>query len=477
MAAIVSPKLDRQSLMQPVDFSLPTLSEGGSRDDPVVRSMESSLSPYRYLDSSEPSLERTIAEHLGCDSASRLTLVQLLAEDLPPLHRDCRLSVCIPAAAHEEENYIRQTIEAFRSQTAPRDTWEIVLYLNHPFTDAAGNGISPDATMNELEKVRSENPDIHIHYFYLPMPREIATIGQARRLLHDVVALRSLTRDSDAKDHLMLRTDADIHSLSPQLIERYIEGFEAAPNLYGLAGTLSHPLGARRANPVLHFGAELVKCLVNFEQRENLCTYSAGANLAFRLSAYIKVGGFNVQRTMGEDIEFDARLQAGQWFFKKYLPQFASRHAVGIERKFEDVEIVVSSRRAQRASESGHASIEQWSIAETEFGVENRDVRRWKEEPHTCGAEVLNDPDLPRRLEIELNNTIDFFNTDRTRLGFWKTAAVLENEMGLVFGGGETWPIDYDKIGQVLPERASIRNIDEVLARLKSELFKDEQPS
>lgn len=465
------PRLERFDT--PLDFRVPRLSAdtelGG---DPIARSLDSVCGPCHYESPDQEFRNRGIADHLGNDRSSRLALVEMLAESIPPLKPECRLSVCIPVAAHEEENHIRKALEAFRSQTAARDTWEIVLYLNHPFADAQGNSILPDATVQEVEEFIAENSDMNIHCFYLPIPREFATIGQVRRILHDVVALRYLMRNSAAEDHYMLRTDADILSAAPKLIQEYIERLDAVPTLSGVAGSLSHSIEAQRANPALCFGGMLVEALVDYEQRETLHAFSAGANLAFRLSAYVRYGGFNVQRKMGEDVEFDEGLQETQLFFKRYMPKFGDKlNMLGIQRIGDAADLVVSARRAQKSSEAGNATIEQWSRTETAFGTNNHAIRRWMDPSVSPGPEILDDPTLPARLLVELNNTINFFTRDRTYRGFCKIVEVLEKELGLVLEQENLYPIDFDTLREPRVARVDIKNMDQLLARLKAQLF------
>lgn len=447
----------------------------------MLRSLAATCPVLGALNCHRSSLAYAISEHLGNNRDSRLDLVELLAHQIPALAPKCKLSVCIPVAAHEEEKNIRRTIEAFRCQTAPRESWEIVLYLNHPFTDAAGNQFRPDGTIDELNRAIADNPDMHIHYFYLPIPHELATIGRVRRILHDVVAFRCLQRGPAVDDHYMLRADADIHGVSPGLIKTYIERLESSKLLSGVSGSLSHPVCSERTNPALAFGATLSKVLQEYEYEESLRALSCGANLAFRLSAYLNHGGFNVRTTMGEDIEFDRALQQGQLEFKRLLRRLSPSPLVvrlrerlnllGISVLNEGAEIVVSARRAQTATENGHATIEQWSTSETAFGVDNLDIRRWEDPIVSPGPEVLDNPTLPALLTRELNRTLNFFNDERTVEKHYQLAGAIERKLGLVLEQADLWPVNFDEMGEPPVVRMVIKNMDHVLAMLRKRLF------
>src|SRR5262245_23898946 len=116
-----APRLERFD--KPLNTRLPRLHQSeGPYGDPIVRSLWAAACPRRELDE-RPSPDRLLANFLGNHFHSRFPLTREIAASLPPLGPKCRFSVCIPVAAHEEENYIRRALEAFRSQTMPQDTW------------------------------------------------------------------------------------------------------------------------------------------------------------------------------------------------------------------------------------------------------------------------------------------------------------------------------------------------------------------
>jgi hypothetical protein len=175
---------------------------------------------------------------------------------------------------------------------------------------------------------------------------------------------------------------------------------------------------------------------------------------------------------MGEDIEFDMALQEAQMFFKRYLGnRMSNLQELGIQRKPEDAEIVVSARRSQKASEAGYGTIEQWSRDESAFGVENRAIRRWENPTFSCGPEVLDDPTLPGRLNRELNSTLNFFDTEWTLENFYKLVSVIEADLGLVLEQEGLRPIDFDTLHEPREVRMAIKNMDHVIALLRKTLF------
>jgi hypothetical protein len=462
-----------QRFARDFDASLPQLIEddqfGG---DPVFRSLHAAtLPPNIYYASSFPdnNFASDVAQHLGNRSDGRFDLIQGIARELPPMKPGCRLTVCIPVAAHEEGNNIRTALEAFKSQTAKPESWEIVLYLNHPFTDRSGNMIFPDETLAEVAAVQAENPHLNIHSFYLPIPIDLATIGQIRRILHDAVTLRHLNRDGGRDDHIMLRTDADIVSVCPPMVETYIENFDTHPLVAGITGGIDYSKHVLRSYPAMHFGGLVSEALTNSSVVRAGRACSAGANLAFRVSKYVEHRGFDVKTTMGEDIDFDQRLEARALDLRRYQPERAAAVEIGILRLKEGATITVSSRRAQKAYELGLTTIQQWSCGESAFDVLNASVRDRSDPETSPGPEVLSHSELPAQLELELNSTLPYYRTKGTIAEFRELAGIVADELDLVLE-------EFGRSMNGYPHLV-IQNSGALIARLRRDLFETPESS
>ena len=77
--------------------------------------------------------------YLDSLSAEYKEKVQLLAEQAGSMSPECKLSICIPVAGHQEGENIERTLSCYLNQSADPATFEIVLFVNQPDVDATGN--------------------------------------------------------------------------------------------------------------------------------------------------------------------------------------------------------------------------------------------------------------------------------------------------------------------------------------------------
>ena len=96
--------------------------------------------------------KKEIKDYLQRQEADYLQNIERLAATTGPMGFDCKLSVCIPVAAHQEGKVIYHTLENYLNQTAKNNEFELVLFANHPDKDKNGNAVIPDETMSEISR-------------------------------------------------------------------------------------------------------------------------------------------------------------------------------------------------------------------------------------------------------------------------------------------------------------------------------------
>jgi hypothetical protein len=346
-----------------------------------------------------PKPRAEIVKHLE-ESIHKLGLpLSEFAADLPPMRRECRLSICIPVAAHEEQDYIYRTLKSFSRQTARPDSFEIILFLNHPDRRLEGEFIAPDRTAAEIKRFQSDFPGLQVHAFYRVIPRDLACIGLVRRMLTDTVLFRHRERKHAPLDHIMVSADADTCGVAKTFVEQYLRLFRQNPRIGAYAGKTDGEWPLYVKSPLLLFGERFAAAVSSYLRSvENIPLVPGGANTAFRASRYSRVGGYSPSASAGEDSILSNALRKSGRF-----PESSSIRSAG-----SGARIWTSSRRGLAAAQRGYSSIRQWTIPHTEFGTENAGIRAGRDQIQDDFEFELARPDFNMRVTSVIAQTLAF---------------------------------------------------------------------
>ena len=341
-----------------------------------------------------------IENYLKKQDKKYLKQVEDMANEMGPINPDCRLSVCIPVAGHQEGENIYQSLKNFSAQTIDKNKFEIVLFVNRPEKDKEGNIIKPDSTLSEINRFQKDYPDMSIKISDRVLPIENARIGYIRKAMNDAVLLRQYNRGKNSPELFIVSNDADNKGVSPQYIENFISKFDKDKNIDSMIGQLDWDPASYIRNPLIHIGTRLF--LYNGTQsRFNGWHYnSSGANFAFRSSIYAAVGGYDGSLPKGgEDTDFGAKITFSREGANTKKPiAYAGAKAS---------RLYTSSRRAEMAIEHGLAPIEQWDMGFSAFDDEVRKIN-WDNKGKIINYENEKEvKDLVSALEIVINRTIN----------------------------------------------------------------------
>ncbi len=338
--------------------------------------------------------------------------VTVAAGNLPPMEPQCRATICIPVAAHEEQRHIYRTLKAFSRQDVSPDTFEIVLFLNHPSAKKDGSAIGPDRTINEVVRFSQDFPDLRVRSFYSVLHPDDAKIGLIRKFLNDVVVMRHYWRGREAPEHCLIRTDADTHGVKPGYIANYLKLFDRHPNVDAFKGKLDWDWPSYLKDPALLFGTRLFMALDSFIHSTTDNIGGGGANFAIRTSRYADIGGYDPGSEMAEDVGLGVALNNMR---SGAIEHIAIRCAGAASILYTD------NRRGWAALRKGHAPVCQWHNGDTDFGAENSEIRAvpFAVEGQTF-AELLLAPEFSERVQSLIQQTFDFYAipSDPVRLAY-----------------------------------------------------------
>jgi len=338
---------------------------------------------------------KEINRYFGRQSAEYMKEVEALAQQVKPMSPDCRLSVCIPAAGHQEGENIYKTLENYLNQKADKNSFEITLLVNHPDRDKNGNPVKPDKTLKEVQRFMKNHPEMDVRLMYQKIPIEKAKIGYVRKLLDDSVLLRHHARGEKARDLIMVSNDADNKGISPEYIKNFIDKFDKNQKTDAMLGQLDWDPESYIRNPLIHVGTRLFQYM-NLQSRvKNYFIDSSGANFAMRSGIYAAVGGYSPDRPGGEDSELGEKIKRARDGAKDRVPiGFAGAR---VSRLY------TSSRRAEKSLQEGLAPIEQWDKGFSAFEDEVRKVK-WEK----IGKGInFKDKSQVERFTEELQNVIN----------------------------------------------------------------------
>jgi hypothetical protein len=308
--------------------------------------------------------KKEIKDYFARQTKEHLEIIKKLVAQAGPMSKDCKLSVCIPVAGHQEEKNIYKTLENYLNQTANKNSFEIALFVNYPDKDKSGKKINPDGTISEIKRFKKDHPEINIVVMKKIIPLEKVCIGYVRKLLNDAVLQRNIQRGNNAPDHIMLSNDADNRGVSSEYIENFIRKFRENSKIDSSMGQLDWDPESYIRNPLVHVGTRLFQYVGMQLRHKNIP--SSGANFAFRSSIYAAVNGYSNDIRLGEDVDLGRAIKASRVGAKKRKAiAFAGAR---VSRLF------TSSRRAEKAIKDGLSPVEQWSSGFSAFDDEVRKV-------------------------------------------------------------------------------------------------------
>jgi len=347
--------------------------------------------------------QEEIDEYLKSSTEDHLEILKKLSQEAGPMHKKCKLSVCIPVAGHQEGESIYSSLESYTTQTADKDSFELVLFVNHPDRDKIGATITPDETLNEIERFKKDYPEMNVRLMYEIIPRERARIGYVRKLLNDTVLMRQQERGKDAPELTIVSNDADNKGVSPEYIENFIEKFESNKDVDSYLGQLDFDPDSYIRKPLLHIGIRFYQYLDVQARSKKNHMHTPGANFAMRAKSYASVGGY-ANDVIAEDLVLGSRLALAR---KGAVNKTAT--AYGGTRTSR---LYTSSRRAEAGLKEGKAPIEMWDSG---FNATDNSVRKvnWDE---TKAQVDFDNPEQVREFSVQLQDVI---NRSIKRLSGW----------------------------------------------------------
>lgn len=311
--------------------------------------------------------KKEIKDYLARQEKTHLAYINALASEAGPMSPECRLSICIPVAGHQEEKNIYRTLENYLYQTADKKDFELVLFVNHPDKDKEGKPVIPDGTMTEIARFIKDHPEMKVALIYRVIPIEKARMGYLRKSLNDAVLRRHIDRGETAPNHVIVSNDADNKGIAREYIQNFIEKFEKHPEVDSYMGQLDWDPQSYVRNPLVHIGTRLfqyVDAQLRSTYKNNIP--SAGANFAFRSGMYAAVNGYSSDFDLAEDVDLGRAIKASRINAKnKRAIDFAGAR---VSRLF------TSSRRAEKAIKDGLSPVEQWNKGFSAFDDEVRKV-------------------------------------------------------------------------------------------------------
>lgn len=338
---------------------------------------------------------KEIKNYLEKQDSKHLERIKKLAHQIEKMDPECKASICIPVAGHQEEKSIYESLQNYSYQIAKPKEYEIVLFVNHPEKDKTKkNLLNADKTLKEIERFKKDYPNMKVRVMYEVLSNEEANIGKIRKLLVDSTLVRQQERGKDAPDLIIISNDADNKGVSPDYVQSFIDQFEKNPKVDGMLGQLDWDPESYQKYPAIHIGTRLFQFLNVIGRHRSGGMVSSGANSAFRSSIYAGIGGY-VETRAGEDISIRKAIIAARGENDYFT--FAGT----------GTRLFTSSRRSIDAWKSGVPPVIQWSKGEG-FTVFD-EIRRVAME----GGKNINYEDkeiqkqLKKEIEAVVNLTLD----------------------------------------------------------------------
>ncbi len=240
-------------------------------------------------------------------------LARALWWQLPPPPAGLRACVIIPAK--DEAQNLPATLAALAAQTElngaplPTGCLEVIVLANNCLDDTAA----------AVRQVAARYPQLALHVVELQLPKDLAHVGQARRLLMDAAAQR--LEATAGPQGLILSTDADTLAAPDWLAACRAEVAAGAAAVGGRILTRPEPAelsiseaGSLEASPLAVRRTQLRDATYNLLRNQLECLLDPcpsdpwprhhqhfGASLALTVAAYRQVGGLPVVRYLEDE--------------------------------------------------------------------------------------------------------------------------------------------------------------------------------
>jgi hypothetical protein len=412
--------------------------------------------------------------------------IAYFASTLEPMHPECRAAVHI--ATYNEERNIYDTLSEWSSQVnsqgEPLDPnlYEINVINNGPV------GYSSDNTLGEVEKFRTDHPNVRVHVIDIEVPSEGGNLGMVRKLITDVILQRSVNRQQQIGPLYIESEDADILEVDKFALNRLIERFDSRPYLDAVKGTQDFSPTILMDNDYLFLerrSVQITKLLLRDhrlrpDRNEDFTYYNrvttGGWNTAFTAEAYALIGGYLAAK-VGEDVDISKRIavmrgmrdEKGNFIPNTYTVESIPTTIQSSPRRFIHALARRTPAYADYANEQTNAEIR--SVSPEEL-MEHLEGRRISSDNLELFEEVLTKSrDLMCRNVRNIRMQEALFNRLMFMLGF-KTYKVAMNPDGsqeittgtLSQRASEGWKLDYhiDDTGKV-----RVDNINNIKSTLK----------
>ncbi|MEZ4753433.1 MAG: hypothetical protein R3A13_03875 [Bdellovibrionota bacterium] len=322
--------------------------------------------------------------------------ITTLAQQIPELSPDTEITVCIPAAAHEEGRYIYGSLQSLSKQSLENKKFEVVVFANHPEKDKNGNTTSADQTIDEVKRFQIDHPEMQVHLMYGCISPECMTIGLIRSVLFDSVLFRYWRR-LDNQDHFLVRFDADTIGVNTSMLETYQRLMKEKPEVDAFCGPINVPPSLAIIDPLAYLSGEFFHLAIKHVRKLTGRLLGYGPNQIVRIEAYAKAAGYSPEMTLGEDINFDTKLHIQR--------SNAQRHRAMVYAG-ASTRVYTSPRRGQHAVSFDLPYGQQWSNDHFKFDLHNPEIRTADHSKNRSLEEQLEDPRFKAKLERLLNQTL-----------------------------------------------------------------------
>lgn len=345
---------------------------GGYFDsDPATREKYLSRMSPRLRSGRNPDIDLDEREetqwYWNSQTAAHRTRITTLANTIAPMASSTEIVVAMPVAGHQEQDNIYRSLMAYLNQSLDPSRFELVLYVNHPETDAKGNPTSAQATLDEIARFQADHPELPVRVMYEQLPRSEAKIGTIRKILNDAIIKRSLDRTATpGRDIILVSNDADVISMSDTYLENFVDKFNKDPDIDAMLGQLDWDNEAYLRYPQIHVATRLFLYDEIMKRRAGNWIGSSGGNFSLLLKNFAAVGGYSTGLDIAEDVELGRALKAARSGAKKKKAiGFAGNKASRLE---------TSARRAVYVYETyNDAPYHQWNYS---FSADDDAVRK-----------------------------------------------------------------------------------------------------
>jgi hypothetical protein len=207
--------------------------------------------------------QQAIAGYFSRKDTEYVHAIVSAVDALPPMPATQRITLIVPA--YNEHASISEALNALLKQTpshggaADPSLWGALIVINRPVvSDAERNRVDAENmadTIKQIEEFKKAHPELDLNYVKAEIPASLAGVGMARMIGHDICAMRSFTRPSDARvaPWFIQTFDADNSKLHPEYLPRLLGQIEADnfnKDFYREAPRF--PLEELRRCPLLH---------------------------------------------------------------------------------------------------------------------------------------------------------------------------------------------------------------------------------